>query len=122
MKREENEIKSDYIVGFVDGEGTFNLIKYPDGRIRPQFLLFNTNKEILERIKETLNLNCPIFEVVRINDVIKRRKKCYRLQSRSEEEIRKIISFFDKHLPILKYKDYLIFKEAYSRWILDRNI
>ena len=45
------ELDSGYIVGFTDGEGTFNLVKYPDGRIRPQFLLFNTNREILEKIK-----------------------------------------------------------------------
>jgi hypothetical protein len=106
-----------YIVGFADGEGTFNLVKYPDGRIRPQFLVFNTNKEILNSIKETLGINAPIFEVFRIKDLIKRRQKCYRLQARSEEDIRKVILFFDKNPPIIKKENYRIFKEAYKDWI-----
>jgi len=99
------------------GEGTFNLVKYPDGRIRPQFLVFNTNKEILEKIKLTLNLNCPIFEVIRVFDIIKRRKKCYRLQARSREDIDKVVIFFDKNLPIIKKEDYKIFRIAYDNWI-----
>src|SRR3989344_5926396 len=90
------KLKPWYIVGFVDGEGTFNFVRYPDGRIRPQFLVFNTNKEILEKIKETLNLNCPIFEVVRVLDIIKRRKKCYRLQARSRDYIDKVVDFLIK--------------------------
>ncbi len=45
------KIKSFYIVGFTDGEGTFNLVRYPDGRIRPQFLLFNTNRENQRNIR-----------------------------------------------------------------------
>ncbi|MBS3092521.1 hypothetical protein J4466_03825 [Candidatus Pacearchaeota archaeon] len=89
-------LKPEYIVGFADGEGTFNFVRYPDGRIRPQFLVFNTNREILEKIKETLNLNCPIFEVVRLFDMIKRRKKCYRLQARSREYIDKVVDFLIK--------------------------
>jgi len=111
------ELESYYITGFVDGEGTFNLVRYPDGRIRPQFLVFNTDKSILEQIKETLKLNCPIFEVMRIKDLIKKGKKCYRLQARSKEDIRKVIQFFDQNLPIVKSKDYEIFKKAYSDWI-----
>lgn len=114
-------LKSYYIVGFVDGEGTFNLVKYPDGRIRPQFLVFNTNREILERIKETLELNCPIFEVVRVFDLIKKRKKCYRLQVRSKEDIIKVIKFFDKNTPIVKDKDYKIFKTAYTNWVYKKK-
>ena len=115
-KEEKTTLKPDYIVGFSDGEGTFNLVKYPDGRIRPQFLVFNTNREILEKIKKTLELNCPIFEVVRIFDVIKRRKKCYRLQARSREDIDKVVAFFDKNLPIVKEKEYAIFRAAYDGW------
>ena len=112
------ELDSGYIVGFTDGEGTFNLVKYPDGRIRPQFLLFNTNREILEKIKETLKLNSPIFEVVRVkDDLIQSRKKCYRLQARSKEDIEKVIFFFDKNIPIIKREAYGIFRNAYTNWI-----
>jgi len=111
-------LKADYIVGFSDGEGTFNLVRYPGGRIRPQFLLFNTNKEILESVKETLKLNAPIFEVARVKDVIKKRKKCYRLQARSKEDIKKLVCFFKHNVPIIKEKDYQVFKTAYENWIL----
>ncbi|MCX6742002.1 MAG: hypothetical protein NTX24_02390 [Candidatus Pacearchaeota archaeon] len=115
------KLKKDYIVGFVEGEGTFNLVRYPNKRIRPQFLVFNTNKLILESIKETLNLGAPIFEVVRVKDIIKRRKKCYRLQVRSLSDIQKIILFFDKNRPIIKEGDYQIFKKAYEKWIYNKG-
>lgn len=103
-KMKKPNLNSNYIVGFTDGEGTFNLVRYPDGRIRPQFLLFNTDKEILNKIKQTLKLSCPIFEVSRISDVIKRRKKCYRPQARSIKDIEKLIKFFDRHSSVIKKK------------------
>jgi len=112
------ELKPDYIVGFTEGEGTFNVVKYPKGRVRPQFLLFNTNKQILEHIKETLKLNCPIFEVSRVRDIIQRRKKCYRLQARSREDIKKVYSFFERYPPIIKTEQYNKFKIYYQKWIL----
>jgi len=113
----EKEIAEGYIVGFTDGEGTFNLIRYPNKRVRPQFLLFNTNKEILLLIKEKLELDCPIFEVKRIKDLIKSRKKCYRLQARSRADIEKLIFFFDSNPPIIKAKDYSLFRRSYFDWI-----
>jgi hypothetical protein len=119
----DKKLDAYYIVGFTDGEGTFNLVKYPNGRIRPQFLLFNTNLEVLEEIKKTLELDCPIFEVVRVNDIIKRRKKCYRLQARSKQDIEKILTFFNKNQPIIKNRDFKIFKECYENWVKsDRNV
>lgn len=106
-----------YIVGFVDGEGTFNLVRYPDGRVRPQFLVFNTNREILEKIKQVLGLDCPIFEVNRVEDFIKSRKKCFRLQARSRKDIEKVLNFFNENKPIVKAKDFEIFKKAFEDWI-----
>lgn len=110
------KLKANYIVGFTDGEGTFNVVRYPDKRVRPQFLLFNTHKGILEAVKETLGLNAPIFEVSRVKDLIKRRKTCYRLQVRSEEDIKKVFSFFEKNPPIIKSADYKKFKLALKKW------
>ncbi len=112
--KKETRINSGYVVGFSDGEGTFNLVKYPDGRIRPQFLLFNTNLKILEQIKKYLKINSPIFEVSRTDNIF-RRKKCYRLQARSKEDINKIVIFFDKNKPIVKKKDYFIFKKYWKK-------
>ena len=54
MGEKKIDLDAGYIVGFADGEGTFNLVKYPDGRIRPQFLLFNTNKQILDYCSDFL--------------------------------------------------------------------
>jgi hypothetical protein len=110
------KLDAKYIVGFVDGEGTLNVVRYPDGRIRPQLLVFNTNREILESIKETLNLNSPIFKVSRVNDAIKRRKDCFRLQARSKEDIIKIVKFFENNKPVVKIEDYKIFKQAFDSW------
>lgn len=111
------KLESGYILGFVEGEGTFNLIKYPKGRIRPQFLVFNTNRDILESIKETLGIDSPIFEVSRVKDLIKRRKKMYRLQVRSKEDLIKVVNFFEVNSPIIKMTDYKIFKESFDNWI-----
>ena len=108
-----------YIVGFVDGEGTFNLVRYPGGRVRPQFLVFNTNKEILKSIKLTLGLNSPILEVVRVKDVIKRRKRMFRLQVRAKADITKVANFFDKNLPIVKKADYEVFRKYFEKWKKD---
>lgn len=117
MKEEKKEeLDPGYIVGFVDGEGTFNLVKYPDGRARPQFLVFNTNIEILEKIKRVLGLECPIFEVNRVEDFIRSRKKCFRLQARSRRDIEKVLNFFNKNKPIVKARDFEIFKEAFEDW------
>lgn len=114
------KITPGYIVGFADGEGTFNLIKYSEKRIRPQFLLFNTNREILEAIKEFLGISAPIFEVSRVNDFIKRTKVCYRLQVRSREDLKKVVLFFDENLPLVKSNDYEIFKKVWDRWVKDK--
>jgi len=114
------KITPGYIRGFADGEGTFNLIRYPNNRVRPQFLLFNTNKEILESIKEFLGISAPIFEVSRVNDLIKRTKACYRLQVRSREDLKKIVLFFDGNLPLVKSNEYEIFKEAWVNWVKDK--
>ncbi|MEK6926337.1 MAG: LAGLIDADG family homing endonuclease [Nanoarchaeota archaeon] len=119
----EEKLDPGYIVGFTDGEGTFNFVRYPDGRIRPQFLLFNTNKEILEKIKKTLELDCPIFEVKRVKDLIKRRKICYRMQARSLKDIKKIVIFFDKNKPIIKKEDFDKFRNVYENWVnSNRNV
>lgn len=114
---EETKLEPGYIVGFVDGEGTFNVVRYPDGRVRPQFLVFNTDKEILERIKQTLRLDCPIFEVARVNDFINRTKICYRLQARSLKDIKKVLEFFTINKPIVKKEDFKFFKKTYEEWV-----
>lgn len=108
-------LKDEYITGFVDGEGTFNIVKYDKGRTGPQFLVFNTNLKILKQIKETLHIKSPIFEVSRTKDVIKRRRKCYRLQARSKDDIAKVVAHFDQNPPIVKEKDYKKFREAYEK-------
>ena len=107
-----------YIVGFVDGEGTFNIIKYPNNRRRPQMLVFNTNREILESIKNTLSIDAPIFEASRVNDGIKRTKICYRLQVRSKKDLFNVVNFFDKNLPIIKIRDYNNFRVCFFKWLI----
>lgn len=105
-----------YILGFIDGEGTLNVVRYPDGRVRPQLLIFNTDKNILELIKSSLQVSAPIFEVTRVEDKIKRTKPCYRLQARSKSDIEKVMQFLIENPPYVKNKDFKVFEKAYSDW------
>ena len=112
------KVEESYIVGLIDGEGTINLVKYPDGRIRPQVLIFNTHRKILEIIKKQLNLTAPILKTSRVNnDKIKRKRITYRLQIRSKEDIKKIFNIFEKYPPIIKRKDYKKVRKFVISWL-----
>lgn len=110
-------IEESYIVGLIDGEGTINIINYPDGRVRPQVLVFNTNKDVLKIIKEKLQLKAPILTVSRTNDGIKRTKKMYRLQIRAKTDVQKIFEILEKHPPIIKNKEFKTVKELTKSWL-----
>lgn len=111
------KLKPYYIVGFIDGEGTIGTVKLSKNRVRPQLLVFNTNKEILESIKESLELKAPIFEASRINDGIKRKKICYRLQVRSKNDLINVYNFLNRYQLIIKLNDFIKFKDCFDNWL-----
>ena len=100
------ELDESYIVGLIDGEGTVNVVRYPDGRVRPQVLVFSTFKNVLELVKDSLKLKAPILKVSRVNDGIKRKKETYRLQIRAKQDIKTIFEVFERHPPIIKKSDH----------------
>ncbi len=111
------KLEEAYIVGLIDGEGTISVTKYPDGRLRPQVLVFNTFREILELVKSTLQLNSPILEASRVEGDIKRKKITYRLQIRAKEDVKKVFDVFERHPPIIKNKDYKKVLEIAQSWL-----
>lgn len=113
MKLEEG-----YIVGPIDGEGTISVVRYPDGRVRPQVLLFNTYKQALELVKTTLKLKAPILKVSRVNDGIARRKEMYRLQIRAKTDVKNIFEVFERHPPIIKKEEYRRVLELTQSWLI----
>ena len=112
MKLEES-----YIVGLIDGEGTISVVRYPDGRIRPQVLIFSTNKTVLELVKMSLNLKAPILTVTRVNDGIRRKKEMYRLQIRAKSDIMNVFGVLDRHPPIIKNKEYKKVLKLTQSWL-----
>ncbi|MBM3303879.1 MAG: hypothetical protein FJY76_02190 [Candidatus Aenigmarchaeota archaeon] len=111
------EIES-YIVGLIDGEGTISVVRYPDGRVRPQVLLFNTHIGVLELVKNKLKLSAPILKVSRINDGINRKKEMYRLQIRSKEDIRKMFDVFERCPPIIKHDECTNVLKLTKSWLI----
>jgi hypothetical protein len=87
------KITDEYIVGLIDGEGTISTVKYEEGRVRPQVLIFNTNRKVLETVKKHLSLKAPIIEVKRVADKFNRKKTCYRLQIRSKEDLKRVSKY-----------------------------
>lgn len=115
----DRKITDEYIVGLIDGEGTISITRYPDGRERPQVLIFSTFKEVLEKIKKQKSLTGPVMKVSRVGDNLNREKDCYRLQMRSREDIRKMFDLLREHPPIIKRKE---FKDVYQEtrdWVYD---
>jgi len=112
------KITDEYIVGLIDGEGTISTVKYEEGRIRPQVLIFNTNRKVLEMVKKHLLIKAPIIEVKRVADKFNRKKICYRLQIRSKQDLNKVFKIFEKQSPIIKEKKYRKIKNMFKSWLI----
>jgi len=44
-----------YLAGLIDGEGTITVVKEVKGTARPTLVIVNTNKEVLQWVKDNLN-------------------------------------------------------------------
>lgn len=117
----DREVKNEYIIGLIDGEGTISITRYPDGRERPQILIFSTFKQILEDIKSQMSLTGPVLKVSRVGDNLDRNKDCYRLQMRSRADVKKMFELMKRHPPIIKNEQ---FKDVYRQtrgWVYDQS-
>lgn len=111
------QLEESYIVGLIDGEGTISVVRYPDGRVRPQVLVFNSFRRVLELLKETLQLKAPILEASRVDGDIKRKKTTYRLQIRAKDDVKKVFEILERHPPIIKHEDYRRVLDLTQSWL-----
>ena len=98
-------LKSDYIVGLVDGEGSFTIyIRDPElpnsskrrVTVEPKFYikLIEKDKEILERLKIFFKCGSIYFQ----KDTRPNHQHCYRYEVYNRDDLSKIIiPFFKKH-------------------------
>ncbi len=113
-------LHSQYIVGFVDGEGSFHIAIYKDSRMKtgikliPEFHVSQrvTSREVLDRL--VLHFQCGY---VKANHAKNDRDKTYVYVVRNRDDIlQKIIPFFRKHkLQTEKSDDYMLFANIVGR-------
>jgi hypothetical protein len=113
------ELSKDYIVGLVDGEGSFTAFvrdldrsteRIRRTRIEPRFYvkLVEEDKEILNGLKDFFGCGKVYFQ----KDARKNHKNCYRFEVFNRKELTTIIiPFFQENLPQFpsKREDFKIF-------------
>ncbi len=107
-------LSSDYIIGLVDGEGSFQ-VQTRKGRKNPtlrfSIKLIEKDKDILEQVKSQLDCGKIYIQ----NDSRPNHSRCFRFEVFNQKEIiEKIIPFFEKNPPKIKSKinDFEIFKRV----------
>src|SRR3989344_9242474 len=95
-------LSNDYVVGLVDGEGSFNVRINPNKNRRAKIelkfslKLRHQDKEILNELKEFFE--CGNVYIQR--DKRENHSLCYRFEVQNKDEIiKKIIPFFDENQP-----------------------
>lgn len=116
---------NDYVVGLVDGEGSFTVyVKNPDDtrirerrvRAEPKFFvkLIEKDKKILYQLKNFFGCGSVYFQ----KDTRAYHQQCYRYEVSNRTDLKKIIiPFFKKHTLLFpsKYKDFEIFCDIFER-------
>ncbi len=112
-------LKSDYVLGLVDGEGSFTVyIKNPDEekivqrrvKAEPRFYLklIEKDKNILYKLKDFFGCGNVYYQ----KDTRQNHQNCYRFEVANRDDLKRIIiPFFRKHkLKLMsKQKDFIIF-------------
>ena len=97
-----------WIIGFINGEGSFYVVK--NGKVH-RFVIEHTDKKALEIIKEHITLKVKVSTVtIRGN-----RKQTYSISATAKEDITKVFNFIDKNNLLQGYKleQYNKFKESF---------
>lgn len=116
---------SDYIVGLIDGEGSFTVyVRNPDikkevkrrVKIEPRFYvkLIEKDKDILYKLKEFFRCGNVYFQ----RDTRKNHQNCYRFEVANRSDLENIIIPFFKKYPLRfksKQKDFRIFCEIMEK-------
>lgn len=117
-------LRRDYIVGLIDGEGSFTCyIRKSDSKVvkrralaEPRFYvkLIEKDKGILYKLRDFFDCGNVYFQ----RDRRKNHQNCYRYEVASREELAKIVIPFFKKNPLRlpsKRKDFMIFCELLDR-------
>ena len=110
------KITPDYVVGFTDGEGCFQIIVKKTGsgigyQITPQFTLTQggeEGKKIIKEIRDFLDAG----RVYTYPEEKYRWKDRTKLSAQGLEDLKKLKIFFDEHPPKVKRKIYEIWSHA----------
>ncbi|MCP8310933.1 MAG: LAGLIDADG family homing endonuclease, partial [Candidatus Methylarchaceae archaeon HK01M] len=95
-----------YVVGFVDGRGTFKVGR-GDNAVR--FETVSEDRSILEDLRD-------YFGVGRVSILKKsRRGELYRYLVTGEDDLLKIVEFFDRFPPIVRREEYSRFRERVQK-------
>lgn len=109
-------LDENYIVGLVDGEGSFNVRINPNKNRRSKIelkfslKLRHQDKEILYELRKFFGCGNVYIQ----NDKRKNHTLCYRFEVQKKKDIiEKIIPFFEKNKPLIKSRkrDFDLFKE-----------
>lgn len=109
-------LDNNYIVGLVDGEGSFNIRINPNKNRRAKIelkfslKLRHQDKEILYELKEFFGCGNVYIQ----NDKRKNHSLCYRFEVQNKKDIvKKIIPFFEKNPPKIasRKRDFELFKK-----------
>ena len=109
-------LTADYVVGLVDGEGSFHVRvnKNPTRRAKIELKfslkLRHQDKEVLDALK--LFFGCGNVYIQR--DKRKNHSLCYRFEVQNKTQIReKVIPFFEQHPPIIpsRKRDFQLFQQ-----------
>jgi predicted nucleotidyltransferase len=108
-------LNKDYVLGIVDGEGSFNIQinekrKNPKIDLKFSLKLRHQDKEILEELQNFFGCGKIYIQ----NDKRKNHSLCYRFEVFNRKELfEKIIPFFEENSPKIssRKRDFQIFKE-----------
>lgn len=108
-------LDSNYIIGLVDGEGSFS-VRIPNAKRRAKveltfsLKLRHQDKEILEQLKQFFGCGNVYVQ----NDKRKNHSLCYRFEVHNKKDIiQKIIPFFEENSPRIpsRKRDFELFKQ-----------
>ena len=106
-------ISPDYVIGFVDGQGSFSII-FSHKHYYPKFFVTSKNNIMIRRIQ-------AFFGVGKIS-VLKPKKvthsAIYVYSVTRYDELKRIIDFFSINPPMVKSKEFEKFKNCFLNWKL----
>ncbi|MBA7661734.1 hypothetical protein ES703_69754 [subsurface metagenome] len=99
------DLTLEYIAGFVDGEGSFMIIPNDRESYRPTFIICNTDKKILEDIRQYLSLTTKLRVMKAPNP---NSKTGYQLVTRGIDECKSIATLLEPYLRLKKEQAQII--------------